>query len=86
MVQAAFLVEFGLIAVVGTLIGTGTGIYLAQQIVRLLGRGRPDFAFIVPWEQVGLILALTALAALLSALPPAWQAGRIAPAQAIRYE
>ncbi len=86
MVQAAFLIEFGLIAAVGALIGTGTGVYLARQVVRLLGRGRADFTFIVPWDQIGLILLLTAVAALLSALPPAWQAGRVAPAQAIRYE
>jgi putative ABC transport system permease protein len=86
MVQAAFLIEFGLIAAVGALIGTGAGVYLARQVVRLLGRGRADFTFIVPWDQIGLILLLTAVAALLSALPPAWQAGRVAPAQAIRYE
>jgi putative ABC transport system permease protein len=86
MVQAAFLVEFGLIAAVGTLIGTATGVYLARQVVRLLGRGRADFFFAVPWDQIGLILLITVVAALLSALPPAWQAGRIPPAQAIRYE
>ncbi|MER3404880.1 MAG: hypothetical protein C4289_06710, partial [Chloroflexota bacterium] len=63
MVQVAFLIEFGLIAAVGALIGTGVGVYLARQVIRLLGRGRADFTFLVPWDQIGLILLLTAVAA-----------------------
>jgi len=40
----------------------------------------------VPWEELGLIFGIALLAAFLGALLPAWQAGRITPAEAIRYK
>ncbi len=40
----------------------------------------------VPWGELGLIVGIALLASFLGALLPAWQAGRITPAEAIRYQ
>ncbi len=41
---------------------------------------------VVPWAEIALICAAALGASLLAALLPAWQAGRVAPADALRYE
>jgi ABC-type lipoprotein release transport system permease subunit len=43
-----------------------------------------DAAFTVPWDQLGLMLAGTLLAALLATLQPAIRAVRIRPAEVLR--
>jgi putative ABC transport system permease protein len=40
----------------------------------------------VPWGELALICGAAIAASALAALLPAWQAGRIAPADALRYE
>jgi ABC-type lipoprotein release transport system permease subunit len=40
----------------------------------------------IPWGQIGLILLATYLFSLLTTILPAWQAARIYPAEALRYE
>jgi putative ABC transport system permease protein len=40
----------------------------------------------VPWEELALICGAAIAASAIAALIPAWQAGRIAPADALRYE
>jgi putative ABC transport system permease protein len=40
--------------------------------------------FAVPWEELGLVVGVALLASLLAALLPAWQAGRVAPTEALR--
>jgi ABC-type antimicrobial peptide transport system permease subunit len=45
-----------------------------------------DRLFPMPWLQIGGMLALAYFASLLAAILPAWQASRIFPAEALRYE
>ena len=40
----------------------------------------------LPWGELGVITACAFVASLLAAFLPAWQAGRVAPADALRYE
>jgi putative ABC transport system permease protein len=40
--------------------------------------------FVVPWEELGLIVGIALLASLLAALLPAWQSGRVTPTEALR--
>jgi len=59
---------------------------LARNVVTFLARDFTQLRLVVPWWQVGAIAAAAYGAALLSALLVAWQAGRVAPAEALRYE
>jgi putative ABC transport system permease protein len=45
-----------------------------------------NLTLIVPWGELALICGAAIAASALAALLPAWQAGRIAPADALRYE
>ena len=85
-VQAAFLLETSIVALLGIGVGVGLGIALASRLVAYIGREFPEIVFTVPWEQIGGIALFAYLAALLTTSWPAWRAGRVEPAQALRYE
>ena len=42
--------------------------------------------FAIPWNELGIIVGVALLASLLAALLPAWQAGRVTPIEALRYQ
>ena len=67
-------------------VGVGLGIALASRLVAYIGREFPEIVFTVPWGQIGGIALFAYLAALLTTSWPAWRAGRVEPAQALRYE
>ena len=62
------------------------GLALATNVVLFLARDFTQLRLIVPWGQVAALAGAAYGAALLSALLVAWQAGRVAPAEALRYE
>ncbi len=83
-VAASFVLEASFIAITGLVIGALTGIVLGMNMVRVAFTGAE--AFVLPW---GAILFVTLMAygfALLTTIVPAWQASRIYPAEALRYE
>lgn len=45
-----------------------------------------ELSFAVPWGRLGLIVAVAYGASLLTTYLPSWQAARIYPAEALRYE
>lgn len=45
-----------------------------------------NLSLIVPWGELALICGAAIAASALAAFVPAWQADRIAPADALRYE
>jgi putative ABC transport system permease protein len=86
MVQASFLLEGSVVAVLGITVGGVVGLVLARNVVAFLARDLRELELIVPWWQVGAIAVAAYGSALVSALLVAWQAGRVSPAEALRYE
>jgi putative ABC transport system permease protein len=87
-VQLLFLIESLLVGVVGTALGLVLGLILCQNIfaVDFFGRFQSGLTLVTPWRAIALICAAALGASLVAALLPAWQAGRVAPADALRYE
>ncbi|GCE14124.1 ABC transporter permease [Tengunoibacter tsumagoiensis] len=87
MVQSAFLLEAFLVGALGSILGCLLGLLLARNIfaVNFFERYQTGLTFSIPWQQLSLIIGVALLASFLGALLPAWQAGKIAPAEALRY-
>ncbi len=87
-VQTVFLLEAVLVGAAGTAIGLVLGLVLSQNIfaVDFFERVRSGLTFTVPWAELAMICAASLAASAVAALVPAWQAGRITPADALRYE
>ena len=87
-VQLLFLIESLLVGVVGTALGLVLGLILCQNIfaVDFFSQFQSGLTLVVPWTEIALICAAALGASLVAALLPAWQAGRVAPADALRYE
>ncbi|MFN8635708.1 MAG: FtsX-like permease family protein [Chloroflexota bacterium] len=85
-VQMAFLVEASLVALLGIGVGVGLGLALSSRLVAFIGRDFPEIVFSVPWSEIGGIALFAYASALITTAWPAWRAGRIEPARALRYE
>src|SRR5713101_4266011 len=86
MLQGAFLLESFFVGCIGSLIGVILGLILSRNIfaVNFFEQFHTGLTFAVPWEELGLIVGVALLASLIAAVLPAWQAGRIAPSEALR--
>lgn len=85
-VQAVFLLEASVVALLGIAVGVVLGLGLASRLVAFLGREFPEIIFSVPWWQIGGIAGFAYLAAVAMTAWPAWRAGRVEPSSALRYE
>jgi putative ABC transport system permease protein len=88
MVQWSFLLEASFVALLGILIGIGQGVILAynfynSELAMASGAG---LSFAIPWTTLGIIVLIAYAASLLTTFLPSWQAARIYPAEALRYE
>ena len=81
LIRRSFLLEASFIILLSLLIGASLALGLAAQVARVTYQ---DFPF--PVMPVVLILLGSFLAALISTALPAWQAARLHPAEALRYE
>jgi len=88
MIQSAFLLESFLVGAVGSLLGVLLCLVLAQNIfvVNFFEQYQTGLTFAIPWQELGIIIIVSLLASFLGAILPAWQAGRITPAEALRYQ
>src|SRR6266487_4788401 len=88
LVQGAFLLESFLVGAVGSILGIVLGLILAHNVfaANFFEQYQTGLTFSIPWQQLGIIVGVSFLSSLLGALLPAWQAGRIAPAEALRYQ
>jgi putative ABC transport system permease protein len=86
MLQGAFLCESIFVGFVGSAIGVILGLILSRNIfaVNFFEQFHTGLTFAVPWQELGLVVGIALLASLLAALLPAWQAGRVAPTEALR--
>jgi putative ABC transport system permease protein len=87
-VQLIFLVESLIVGVAGTSCGLVFGLILCRNIfaVDFFEQYQSGLALVVPWRDLAMIIAAAILASLIAALLPAWRAGAITPADALRYE
>jgi putative ABC transport system permease protein len=81
----ALLVEGGLVAVTGLVLGALTGALLSAVLVRVLNRESFGWTLEIatPWGRVLVVAGLLFTAALLATLPPARRASRIPPREAM---
>ena len=86
LIQLSFLFEASFTAWIGIGAGILLGFLLANNVVSFLSQTVPDLSLDVPWSEIAGIAALAYVASLASTLVAAWQAGRIDPAEALRYE
>jgi putative ABC transport system permease protein len=86
LVSLGFLIETGFVVGIGTITGTLLGVVLARSLLTGDSFGSPVDGFRVPWMLILVILVATVAAALSMTWLPSRQAGRIAPAEALRYE
>ena len=87
MIALSFVLEASFIAITGLFIGTVTGIVLGESLVRaFFDTLTPETNLTLPWGQLGLILIGSYLFALLTTIVPAYQAAKVYPAEALRYE
>lgn len=88
LIQVAFLCESFFVGMLGNILGVVLGLILSSNIfaTNFFEQFNTGLTFSVPWEELGLIIGIALLASFLGALLPAWQAGRISPAEAIRYQ
>lgn len=87
LVENTFLCESFFIGALGSILGVTLGLVLTRNIfaVDFFEQFNTGLYFVVPWDQLGMIVGFAIIAALLAALLPAWQAGRIPPTDALRY-
>ena len=82
--RASLIIESAAVAALGVGTGTVLGLWLARSLATLLAADRPEIVFSVPWEQIALTTGGAWLGSLLAIVLAAWQAGRVAPAEALR--
>lgn len=84
MVQFSFLLESSFVGLLG--IGLGLGLGVGTSLLFTDEAQVQGIRPVIPWVQLGLIVALAYGAALLTTFIPAYRAARIYPAEALRYE
>lgn len=77
--ESAFISMLGIVA--GSLLGILVGYQLYVEALRSL-----DFVFVIDWQPILLVAVLAFLATMLSILPAARGASKVAPAEVLRFE
>jgi putative ABC transport system permease protein len=87
-VQAIFLIESLLVGIISAGLGLALGLVLCRNVfaVDFFAAITTGLTLVVPWNELAIICGAAIAASALAALIPVWQAGRIAPADALRYE
>ncbi|GER87130.1 hypothetical protein KDW_12920 [Dictyobacter vulcani] len=87
LIQGAFLLESFLVGAAGSFFGIILGVILSRNIfaANFFEQYQTGLVFSIPWQQLALIVAISLFASFIGAVLPAWQAGRVAPAEALRY-
>ncbi|MFX1518337.1 MAG: FtsX-like permease family protein [Promethearchaeota archaeon] len=84
-VMQLIMFESIFLAVIGLILGIIDGYILGYSAVQTLGASLGASEFIMPWNAIAQTTVVALVIAVIGALVPAWQAGRIAPAESLRY-
>lgn len=82
--RATLAVEGAVVAALGLGLGLALGLLLARSIVALLAAVYPEVRYAVPWAEVAITLGVALGGSSLAVAIAAHQAGRVAPAEALR--
>ncbi|WP_431950649.1 ABC transporter permease [Actinacidiphila sp. bgisy167] len=85
-VKRMIRLESLLISLFGAVLGLGLGVFLAWAAGGLIRKQMPSYATTLPWDRIGLFLALAALVGVLAALWPARRAAGLNMLEAIKAE
>ncbi len=87
-VRLLFALESLIVAVGGIALGLSLGLILCRNVfaVDFFEEIRSGISLVVPWGELAAICGLALAVALVASLVPSWQASRVAPADALRYE
>ena len=86
MVLIQFLLEASFVTLIGTVLGLVLGTMTSWNIFNELARQTDGIRFDIPWINVAIIVGVAWVFSLAMTTLPALQAGRIYPAEALRYE
>jgi putative ABC transport system permease protein len=88
MIQWSFLLEASFVALLGIFIGISLGLILAYNFFTSeVGAGPgTEFSFTIPWGTLAIIVVIAYVMSMLTTYLPSWQAARVYPAEALRYE
>jgi len=84
-VWRSVVVEAGILGLAGAIMGVLLGLLVGALMVILPG-GRVDVAAVIPWQVVGLTIALGVSVAMLAAAYPARLAARLPIVRAVQFE
>jgi putative ABC transport system permease protein len=84
--RATIRIEAMIVSLLGSLVGMAFGLFVAWCVTRPLFAEDPEASFSWPVAQMGLVLLLGVVIGVVSALVPAWRAGRIDILDALRTE
>jgi ABC-type lipoprotein release transport system permease subunit len=86
MVQLSLLLESSFVALLGIGLGVALAMGLSPGVVEGIGSEFEGTRYDAPVRQIVLIVVAADVAPLLTTYPPAQQASRVYPAEALRYE
>lgn len=85
-VKRMIRLESLLISLFGAVLGLGLGVFLAWAVGGLIRPQLPSYTMTLPWDRIGVFLAMAALVGVLAALWPARRAARLNMLEAIKAE
>ena len=85
MVQLQFLMESGVVSILGSALGIGLGTLIGWNIFDSISQESDGVTFVIPWLNVTIIVSIAVVFSLLNTLLPARQAASITPSEALRY-
>jgi len=85
-VMQLILFESLFLALIGLILGILDGYILGYSFVQSMGSvGFGTMEFVMPWNAIAQTIVVALVIAVIGAILPAWQAGRIPPAESLRY-
>ena len=86
MIRTQFLIESSFITLLGIVVGIFLGILQSWLIYNEISKEFEGAKFVIPFDEVGILIGITIIASILASIIPANEASKTYPAEALRYE